>query len=121
MAKIHKFAPALLCSVFLVACSSDPIEDIENTNQYSWQRYMNATEFEQLQEGMTYMEVVEIVRGAEQKKEDGKYIWHDEQLMTTAYAITFEQDKLKTKEKIMIQGHSKRDLAEEEKEPAKPE
>ena len=120
MAKVHKFAPALLCSVFLVACNSDPIEDIENTNQYSWQRYMNATEFEQLQEGMTYMEVVEIVRGAEQKKEDGKYIWHDERLMTTAYAITFGQDKLKTKEKIMIQGHSKRDLAEEEKERAKP-
>ncbi|MBS7344864.1 MAG: hypothetical protein KIG60_04290 [Caryophanon sp.] len=119
MAKIHKLI-AMMFSVVLLAACSDSVKDIEDTNEYMWQRHMNTEEFEQLKEGMTYMEVVEIARGGGEKEKDGKYIWHDEQIMTIAYEITFKDDKLTKKEQVTIQGHSTRDL-KDEKEPAKPE
>ena len=118
MAKIHKIVVMMCCSLFLVGCS-DAVENIEDLNQYSWQQYMSDTEFEQLKEGMTYMDVVEIARGGGEQKKGGKFIWRDEQLMTITYEITFDEDQLTKKEKVIIQGHSTRDLAE--KEPAKPE
>ena len=119
MAKVHKLV-AMIFTVILLAACSDSVKDIEDLNQYNWQRYMNAEEFEQLKEGMTYMEVVEIARGGGEKKKGGTYVWLDEQIMTIAYEVTFKNDQLTKKEQIIIQGHSTRDL-NDEKEPAKPE
>lgn len=119
MVKIHKLF-AITFSVALLAACSDSVEDIESSNQYNWQRHMNENEFEQLKEGMTYMDVVKVARGGGEKKEEGTYVWHDENVMTVAYEVTFQEDKLTKKETIAILGHSKRDL-KDEKEPAKPE
>lgn len=120
MAKIHNVLSIMILTIVLAACG-DPVKDIEETNEYNWQRHMNAEEFEQLKEGMTYMQVVEIARGGGEKQKGDIYLWYDEQMMTVGYEVAFKEDKLTNKEKIIIQGHSTRDLNKEEKEPAKPE
>ena len=73
---------------------------------------MNEEEFEQLEEGMSYMEVVEIARGRGEQLDENTFIWLDELLMTQAYEVYFEDEKLIEKRRIEKRGHSIRDLVE---------
>lgn len=98
----------ILMTVLLFGCTSDEIIDIEAKNQYDWQKYMNEDEFNQLQNGMSYMEVVRIVGGAGKKVASETYEWPDEKLMTQAYEIKFNQDRLIEKKIIEKRGHSER-------------
>lgn len=107
--QLHKLGVVLLGVVFVSACG-DPIQEIEDSNKYSWQRHMNAEEFEQLEEGMTYEEVAQIARGAGEKEDDSTYIWRDEISMTQLYEVTFDNGQLVNKEQQIIHGHSKRGL-----------
>ena len=103
---------AFLAAICLVGCSSNKIAKIENSNAFIWQKYMNEEEFEQLEEGMSYMEVVEIARGGGEQLDDSTFIWLDELLMTQAYEVYFEDEKLVDKRRIEKRGHSIRDLVE---------
>lgn len=89
--------------------------NIEDSNTYAWQKYMNEDEFNQLKEGMSYMEVVEVARGPGKQINDNKYIWQDELLITQAYEIEFKEDKLIDKKIIQKRGESTRDLPAEKK------
>ena len=91
--------------VILVGCG-DPILEIEESNDYHWQKNMNEAEFEKLKEGMSYMEVVEIAGGAEEMVKKDQYHWNDEILMTKAYIVRFKDDKLIDKEVIELKGYS---------------
>ena len=103
---------AFLAAICLVGCSSNKIAKIENSNAFIWQKYMNEEEFEQLEEGMSYMEVVEIARGGGEQIDENTFIWLDELLMTQAYEVYFEDEKLVDKRRIEKRGHSIRDLVE---------
>lgn len=98
----------ILMTILLFGCASDEIIDIEAKNQYDWQKYMNEDEFNQLQNGMSYMEVVRIVGGAGKMVASETYEWPDEKLMTQAYEIKFNQDRLIEKKIIEKRGHSER-------------
>ena len=73
---------------------------------------MNEEEFEQLEEGMSYMGVVEIARGGGEQIDENTFIWLDELLMTQAYEVNFEDEQLVGKRRIEKRGHSNRDLIE---------
>ena len=98
--------------ICLVGCSSNKIAKIEDSNAFIWQKYMNEEEFEKLEEGMSYMEVVEIVRGRGEQLDENTFIWLDELLMTQAYEVNFENEQLVEKRRIEKRGHSNRDLIE---------
>lgn len=87
---------------------TDEIIDIEEANAYSWQKYMNETEFDLLTDNLSYMEVVEIVGGAGEQIEEDTYIWQDEILLTVAYKIHFQDGQLSSKEMIEKHGYSTR-------------
>ena len=91
----------------LVGCG-DPILEIEEKNIYHWQKYMNQKEFESLEEGMSYLEVVERAGGRGDKLKNNIYQWKDETLMTQAYVIEFKNDQLLSKEVVELKGHSNR-------------
>lgn len=101
-----------MAAVCLVGCSSNKIAKIEDSNAFIWQKYMNEEEFEKLEEGMSYMEVVEIVRGRGEQLDENTFIWLDELLMTQAYEVNFENEQLVEKRRIEKRGHSNRDLIE---------
>ena len=101
-----------MVAVCLVGCSSNKIAKIEDSNAFIWQKYMNEEEFEKLEEGMAYMEVVEIVRGRGEQLDENTFIWLDELLMTQAYEVNFEDEQLVEKRRIEKRGHSNRDLIE---------
>ena len=101
-----------MAAVCLVGCSSNKIAKIEDSNAFIWQKYMNEEEFEKLEEGMAYMEVVEIVRGRGEQLDENTFIWLDELLMTQAYEVNFEDEQLVEKRRIEKRGHSNRDLIE---------
>ena len=101
-----------MVAVCLVGCSSNKIAKIEDSNAFIWQKYMNEEEFEKLEEGMSYMEVVEIVRGRGEQLDENTFIWLDELLMTQAYEVNFEDEQLVEKRRIEKRGHSNRDLIE---------
>lgn len=105
----------LLSAIVLFGCSSNKMINIEDSNTYAWQKYMNEDEFNQLKEGMSYMEVVEVARGPGEQADDSKYIWQDELLITQAYEIEFKEDKLIGKKIIQKRGESTRDLPAEKK------
>lgn len=107
------------CCLVLVGCSSNKLAKIKDSNNYKWQQYMNEDEFNQLKNGLSYMEVVEIVGGEGELLGENQYVWSDEILMTQAYEITFENDQLSKKEIVERRGASNRDKVEEES--AKPE
>ena len=98
--------------ICLVGCSSNKIAKIEDSNAFIWQKYMNEEEFEKLEEGMSYMEVVEIARGRGEQLDENTFIWPDELLMTQAYEVYFEEEQLVEKRRIEKRGHSTRDLSE---------
>ena len=102
----------LMAVICLVGCSSNKVAKIEESNAFIWQKYMNEEEFEQLEEGMSYMEVVEIARGGGEQLDDNTFIWLDELLMTQAYEVYFEDEQLVEKRRIEKRGHSIRDLVE---------
>ena len=102
----------LMASFCLFGCSSNKIAKIEQSNAFIWQKYMNEEEFEKLEEGMSYMEVVEIARGRGEQLDENTFIWLDELLMTQAYEVYFEDEKLVNKRRIEKRGHSTRDLIE---------
>ena len=101
-----------MAAICLVGCSSNKIAKIEDSNAFIWQKYMNEEEFEKLEEGMSYMEVVEIVRGRGEQLDENTFIWLDELLMTQAYEVNFENEQLVEKRRIEKRGHSNRDLIE---------
>ena len=101
-----------MVAICLVGCSSNKIAKIEDSNAFIWQKYMNEEEFEKLEEGMSYMEVVEIVRGRGEQLDENTFIWLDELLMTQAYEVNFEDEQLVEKRRIEKRGHSNRDLIE---------
>ena len=101
-----------IASICLAGCSSNKIAKIEDSNAFIWQKYMNEEEFEQLEEGMSYMEVVEIARGRGKQLDENTFIWPDELLMTQAYEVYFEEEQLVEKRLIEKRGHSNRDLVE---------
>ncbi|WP_341321655.1 hypothetical protein NSQ62_19140 [Solibacillus sp. FSL H8-0523] len=101
-----------ICLIFLLlimmtACK-DEILAIEESNAHSWQKYMNEQEYEQVKEGMSYMEVVRIAGGAGTELEKGVYEWNDELLLTQGYMLTFKKDKLTKKEIVERRGNSTR-------------
>ncbi len=101
-------------SFILVGCGSNYRLAIEQSNAYSWQKYMNEDEFAQLEEGMTYDEVMKIAKGAGKQKAEDVYRWPDEQLMTQAYEIEFKDNKLVKKEIVEIRANSTRGFEKEE-------
>jgi len=68
--------------------------NIEETNSFRWQKFMNESEFEQLQKGMSYMDVVKIAKGRGNHLTDHSFIWQDELYLTKSYIITFYEDQL---------------------------
>lgn len=71
---------------------------------------MNEHEFEQLQQGMSYMEVVGIVGGnASEMIRSDYYRWNDEVLLTQAYIVQFKDNQLVSKEVIALKGYSTRE------------
>ncbi|MGE7844051.1 hypothetical protein ACQKNX_25130 [Lysinibacillus sp. NPDC093712] len=104
-----RFCILWLIFILKVACGV-PIIDIEESNSYHWQKNMNENEFKQLQQGMSYMEVVEIAGGSpsETIKSD-YYRWNDEILLTQAYIVQFKDNQLVNKEVIAVKGYSTRE------------
>lgn len=107
-----------LITILLVGCSANELIELEDSNAYPWQKYMSEEEFNQLEEGMTYEEVVDIVKGAGKSLDDHIYRWLDEKLVTQVYDIEFKEDRLVAKKIVEIKGKSTRGLPE--KEPATP-
>ncbi|KOS67182.1 arginyl-tRNA synthetase [Lysinibacillus contaminans] len=104
---MRKLCMLLFAMMTLVGCG-DPILEIEENNRYHWQKYMNQKEFDSLEEGMSYLEVVEIVGGGGEAIQNNRYQWRDEILMTQAYVIEFKDDQLLSKEVVELKGHSNR-------------
>lgn len=118
--RMFLFTLILSCGA-LFGCSENELANIKDKNNYHWQQFMNEIEFNQLKQGLSYIQVVEIAGGEGELIKEGTYTWPDELLLTRAYEITFENDKLQKKEIIERRGASIRDLIEQEKEPAKRE
>jgi len=96
--------------IFILAgagCSNE-IADIEMSNEFSWQKFMSEEEFNEIQEGMSYIEVVRLVGGDGKKVASSTYEWPDEILLTQAYELKFEDDILIEKKVIEKRGHSTR-------------
>ncbi|MER2030935.1 MAG: hypothetical protein ABS903_17365 [Solibacillus sp.] len=97
----------MLLAMLITACQDEVLE-IEESNTYAWQKYMNDKEFEEVKEGMSYLEVVQISGGAGQEIDNGTYEWNDEILLTKGYRLKFEDDVLVKKEVVERKGNSKR-------------
>lgn len=102
----------LMAVICLGGCASNKVIKIEESNAFIWQKYMNEEEFEQLEQGMSYMEVVEIAHGGGEQLDDNTFIWLDERLMTQGYEVSFEDEQLVKKRRIEKRGYSIRDLVE---------
>jgi hypothetical protein len=101
---MKKYIGLLIISFTLLGCSEKEIVD----NEHSWQKYMNEDEFENVQVGMSYEEVVKIAGGQGEEVRLDVYEWPDELLLTQAYEITFENKKVKVKKIIEKRGTSTR-------------
>ncbi|BDH63392.1 hypothetical protein MTP04_35220 [Lysinibacillus sp. PLM2] len=71
---------------------------IEEMNQFRWQKFMSEAEYNQLEDGMSYMEVVKIVKGRGDQLTENTFVWKDEILLTQSYLITFEDNGLVSKQ-----------------------
>jgi hypothetical protein len=102
----------LICLIIflLVGTTSckDEILEIEENNTYRWQKFMNAEEYEQLDLGMSYLDVVKVAGGAGKEVAPNIYEWNDELLFTKGYRITFEEDRLIEKVIVPRRGNSNR-------------
>ena len=103
-----KLVVQIMVSIFILAGCSNEIVEIESSNQFAWQKFMNEEEFNEIKEGMSYIEVVRVVGGEGEKIASSTYEWKDEQLMTQAYELKFKDDKLIEKKVIEKNGHSTR-------------
>lgn len=110
MTQIHlvRTVGTLFLAVGLFGCDNELIT-IEDSNAYEWQKYMNETEYEQLTEGMTYLEVAKIAGGQGKQQKENVFIWQDEILMTQEYEIEFKDSKLVSKRIVKKRGHSTRE------------
>ncbi|MGN7118651.1 hypothetical protein [Lysinibacillus odysseyi] len=108
--RIAQMIIVLLSAIVLFGCSSNKMIDIEDSNTYAWQKYMNEDEFNQLTEGMSYMEVVKVAKGPGEQIDGQTYIWPDELLITRAYEIKFKDNQLVDKRIVQKRGESTRDL-----------
>lgn len=97
----------MLLTMLITACQDEVLE-IEESNTYVWQKYMNEEEYEKVKEGMSYLEVVRISGGAGQQIDNDTYEWNDEILLTKGYRLKFEDDVLIKKEVVERKGNSKR-------------
>ena len=101
-----------ICLVFflmmLVSACTDEILEIEEGNAFTWQKYMNEEEFNKLEEGMSYLEVVRVTGGAGEEIDNGVYEWNDEFLLTQAYRLQFKEEGLVQKEIVERKGNSSR-------------
>ncbi|MEK4427283.1 hypothetical protein [Solibacillus sp. FSL K6-1523] len=91
----------------LAACV-DEMTEIEEQNTYRWQRYMNEDEYNKLEKGMTYIDVVKIAGGPGVENNESIYEWNDEILLTKGYQIHFEDGKLIRTEIVKRKGNSNR-------------
>lgn len=91
----------------LAACV-DEMTEIEEHNMYRWQRYMNENEYNQLEKGMTYIDVVKIAGGPGVQNNESTYEWNDEILLTKGYQIYFENGELIRTEIVKRKGNSNR-------------
>ncbi|HWK23961.1 MAG TPA: hypothetical protein VNS08_13090 [Ureibacillus sp.] len=82
--------------------------EIEDMNTFQWQKNMNEEEYAKLEKGMSYLEVVEVVKGTGKQVEEGIYIWEDEILLTQGYEIHFNDGKLENKKIFKKRGYSNR-------------
>ncbi|KGR77167.1 hypothetical protein CD33_03380 [Ureibacillus sinduriensis BLB-1 = JCM 15800] len=82
--------------------------DITDMNSFRWQMNMNKEEFSKLENGMSYLEVVEVAKGEGELVEEGVYVWKDELLMTQIYEVHFQDGKLEEKRIVEKRGYSKR-------------
>lgn len=100
----------LVSFLTLVGCSEgNYLADVEAKNHYVWQKYMNEEEFNQVQEGMTYIDVVEIAKGRGEQLDEETYMWLDEIMLTQVYEITFVDDKVTEKKIVERRGASVRE------------
>ena len=97
----------MLVAMLITACQ-DEILEIEESNTYVWQKYMNEEEFKEIEEGMSYLDVVRISGGAGQKIDENTYEWNDEILLTKGYRLIFEENELVQKEVVERKGNSTR-------------
>lgn len=98
----------IMLVIMIVTACQDEVLEIEENNTYTWQKYMNEKEFEEVKEGMSYMEVVRISGGAGQEMEKDTYEWNDEILLTKGYRLKFEDNVLVEKEVVERKGNSTR-------------
>ena len=98
----------LIATILILTACSDEAVEIESSNEFRWQKYMNEEEFNEIKEGMTYIEVVRVVGGEGVKTAADIYEWPDEQIMTQAYELRFEKDKLVEKKIVEKRGNSPR-------------
>lgn len=97
----------MLLTMLISACQDEVLE-IEESNTYIWQKYMNEDEYEKVKEGMSYLDVVRISGGAGQKINKDTYEWNDEILLTKGYRLKFNDEVLVKKEVVERKGNSKR-------------
>ncbi len=108
---LKKFSSMLVVTLSLNSCVAyehGKLIDIEDSNAYVWQKYMSEQEFNQLEEGMSYLDVVNTAKGMGTLQKDGIYIWQDEDTLTKAYEIQFQNDQLVEKKVVELKGHSTR-------------
>ncbi|WP_052344391.1 hypothetical protein [Bacillus ndiopicus] len=108
---LKKFSGVLAITLGLSSCAAyeqGKLIDIEDSNAYVWQKYMNEQEFNQLEVGMSYLDVVNTAKGIGTLQKEGIYIWQDENRLTQAYEIHFQNDQLIEKKVIELRGHSTR-------------
>lgn len=108
---LKKFSGVLAIALVLSSCAAyeqGKLIDIEDSNAYIWQKYMSEQEFNQLEEGMSYLDVVNTAKGIGTLQKEGIYIWQDEDRLTQAYEIHFQNDRLVEKKVLELRGHSTR-------------
>lgn len=94
---------------FLVQVNEvNAVYNLEDSNSFEWQKYMNEEEFNKLEKGMSYMEVVEIAKGRGKQIEENVFLWNDELLLTKGYEVYFEEDRLVEKKIVKKRGYSSR-------------
>ena len=112
MNKKGLFLSLAICLIFLLfllgVSYEDKVLEVEEKNNYSWQKYMNEDEYNQLEINMSYIDVVRIVGGAGEEVDADTYEWNDEILLTRGYKIQFKKDRLVKKEIVERRGHSTR-------------
>ncbi|MFJ8237883.1 hypothetical protein ACIQ34_19500 [Ureibacillus sp. NPDC094379] len=98
----------LILLLFNYITEVNAMYDIEESNNFRWQKFMSEDEFNQLEQGMSYKEVVEVAKGRGEPISEGVFVWNDEWVMTMAYEIHFDDGKLLDKKIIEKRGYSTR-------------